>query len=221
MKGAVVIMTTEKLYDTIKSWRDLVTAEGMIGMSCEMDNVLKQLEADMLIEQSKKSGTKSIVTAANRIIKNAESLKRSPMLEGMFTNRTRDGSTLYCVCDSFVAIRFNEKPLLPEIDENWRGQEMQLEHIVKPMDDSKEIVLPDIGELKVYIKTHKIKEKNNPKKVADYLLDEELNLWVNPQYLLNAMECLPDCEVYAVNSISPIYVTAENGDGVVMPVKHK
>ncbi len=213
-------MTTERLYDTIKVWHDAITIEGMTSMAYEMDNVLKQLEADMLIEQSKKSGTKSIVTAANRIIKNAESTGKD-MLMGMFTNQTRDGSTLYCVCDSFVAIRFNEKLLLPEIDEKYHGQEMQLEQIVKRPDFSKEIALPDISELKVYIKTHKIKEKNNPKKVADYLLDEELNLWVNPQYLLNAMECLPDCKAYAANSISPIYVNAENGDGCVCPVKHK
>ena len=213
-------MTTERLYDTIKSWRDSVTAEGMIATGAEMDNVLKQLEADMLIEKAKKSGTKSIVTAANRIIKNAESLKK-PLLAGMFTNQTKDGSTLYCVCDSFVAIRFNEKPLLSEIDSKYHGQEMQLEQIVKPMDGSKEIALPDISELKVYIKTHKIKEKNNPNKVADYLLNEELNLWVNPQYLLNTMACLPDCKAYAANRISPIYFKAENGDGVVMPVNHK
>ena len=213
-------MTTEKLYDIIKTWRDSVTAEGMIATGTEMNNVLEQLEADMLIEQSKKSGTKSIVTAANRIIKNAE-LRKKPLLAGMFTNQARDGSTLYCVCDSYVSIRFNEKPLLSEIDEKWHGQEMQLEQIVKPMDGSKEIALPDISELKVYIKTHKIKEKNNPKKVADYLLDEELNLWVNPQYLLNAMECLPDCKAYAANRISQIYFKAENGDGVVMPVNHK
>ena len=213
-------MTTEKLYDIIKSWSVRIHDEGFLMMENEMLEVLKSLESDMLIEQSKKSGTKSIVTAANRIIKNAES-RNKPMLAGIFTNQTRDGSTLYCVCDSYVAIRFNEKPLLPEIDEKYHGQEMQLEQIVKSMDGSKEISLPDISELKVYIKTHKIKEKNNPKKVADYLLDEELNLWVNPQYLLNAMECLPDCKAYAANRISPIYFKAENGDGVVMPVNHK
>ena len=213
-------MTTERLYDIIKGWRDSCDTAGLYLVAKDMDITLKQLEADMLIEQSKKSGAKSIVTAANRIIKNAESLKK-PLLAGMFTNQTRDGSTLYCVCDSYVAIRFNEKPLLPEIDSKYHGQEMQLEQIVKPMDGSKEITLPDISELKVYIKTHKIKEKNNPKKVADYLLDEELNLWVNPQYLLNAMECLPDCKAYAANRISPIYFKAENGDGVVMPVNHK
>ena len=213
-------MTTERLYYTIKEWRDSCDTAGLYLVTKDMDATLKQLESDMLIEQSKKSGTKSIVTAANRIIKNAESIKK-PLLAGMFTNQTRDGSTLYCVCDSYVAIRFNEKPLLPEIDEKYHGQEMQLEQIVKPMDGSKEIALPDISELKVYIKTHKIKEKNNDKKVADYLLNEELNLWVNPQYLLNAMECLPDCKAYAANRISPIYFKAENGDGVVMPVNHK
>ena len=213
-------MTTERLYNVIKAWRDHVTAVGMVVTGAEMDNVLKQLEVDMLIEQSKKSGTKSIVTAANRIIKNAGSTCRD-VLVGMFENKDKYGETKYCVCDGFVAIRFNEKPPLPEIDEKYKGHEMQLEHIVKPMDGSKEIALPDISELKVFIKTHKIKEKNNPKKVADYLLDEELNLWVNPQYLLNAMECLPDCKAYAANRISPIYLKAENGDGVVMPVNHK
>ena len=213
-------MTTEKLYDIIKSWSVRIHDEGFLMMENEMLDVLKSLESDMLIEKAKKSGTKSIVTAANRIIKNAESIKK-PLLAGMFTNQTRDGSMLYCVCDSYVAIRFNEKPLLPEIDEKYHGQEMQLEQIVKPMDGSKEIALPDISELKVYIKTHKIKEKNNPKKVADYLLNEELNLWVNPQYLLNAMECLPDCKAYAANRISPIYFKSENGDGCVCPVNHK
>ena len=213
-------MTTEKLYDIIKSWSIKIHDEGFFMMENEMLDVLKSLEADMLIEQSKKSGTKSIVTAANRILKNAESRKR-PVLEVMFENKDKYGETKYCVCDGFVAIRFNEKQLLPEIDEKYHGQEMQLEYIVRKPDFGKEITLPDIGKLKVYIKTHKIKEKNNPKKVDDYLLNEELNLWVNPQYLLNAMECLPDCKAYAANRISSIYVTAENGDGVVMPVNHK
>lgn len=213
-------MTTERLYDTIKAWRDSCDTAGLYLIAKDMDTTLKQLEADMVLQQSKKSGTKSIVTAANRIIKNAKSTNELTLV-GMFENKDKYGETKYCVCDGFVAIRFNEKPLLPEIDSKYHGQEMQLEKIVKPMDDSKKITLPDISELKVYIKTHKIKEKNNPKKVTDYLLDEELNLWVNPQYLLNVMECLPNCKAYAANRLSPIYLKAENGDGVVMPVNHK
>ena len=43
-------MTNEKLYDIIKTWRDYVTAEGMIATGAEMNNVLEELEFDMLIE---------------------------------------------------------------------------------------------------------------------------------------------------------------------------
>lgn len=214
-------MTTEKLYDTIKSWSARIHDEGFLMMENEMIDVLKSLESDMLLEQSKKSGSKSIVIAANRIIKNAEATNK-PMLVGMFKNKDKFGETKYCVCDGFVGIRFNEKPLLPEIDSKYHGQEMHLENIVNPIDGSKEIKLPDMAELKVYIKTHKVKKTKTTKAgIEPYLLNEELNLWVNPQYLLNAMECLPDCKAYAANRISPIYFKAENGDGVVMPVNHK
>lgn len=60
-------MTTERLYDIIKAWHDSCDAAGLYLVAKDMNTTLKQLEADMVIEQSKKSGTKSIVTAANRI----------------------------------------------------------------------------------------------------------------------------------------------------------
>lgn len=209
-----------KLYEQIKSWRESMLAEGMTTTAYEMEQMLKSIESDMRLAEARKSGNASIVKAANRIIKNAESTNRLALV-GMFENKDKYGETKYCVCDGFVAIRFNKKPPLPEIAEEYHGQEMQLENIVRPMDGSKEIELPDIAQLKVFIKGHKIKEKNNPKKVEDYLPNEESNLWVNPQYLLNAMECLPNCKAYAANRISAIYFETENGDGVVMPVNHK
>ena len=213
-------MNTEKLYDTIKVWRDAIMIEGMTSTAFEMNKVMEQLEADMRLAEAKKSGTKSIVTAANRIIKNAQLSKRE-MLYGMFTNQNKDGSTSYCVCDGYVAVRFKDKPLLPEIDSKYHGQEMQLEYIVKKPDWGKEIALPDITELKVYVKTHKIKKtKTTEAGFEPYLLNEEIGLWVNPQYLLNIMECLPDCKAYATNAVSGVYVEAENGDGLVLPVRH-
>ena len=47
-------MTTEKLYDIIKSWSVRIHDEGFLMMENEMLDVLKSLESDMLIEQSKK-----------------------------------------------------------------------------------------------------------------------------------------------------------------------
>lgn len=212
-------MTTEKLYDAIKIWRDSCDTAGLFLIAKEMNDTLEQLEADMLIEQSKKSGTKSIVAAANRIIKNAQTWKK-PALEGVFINQNKDGSTLYCICDGYVAVRFKDKPLLPEIDSKYHGQEMSLDGIVKKPDCGKEIPLPDIAELKVYIKTHKIKKtKTTEAGFEPYLLNEEIGLWVNPQYLLNVMECLPDCKAYTTNAISGVYMESENGDGLVLPVR--
>ena len=214
-------MTTEKLYDAIKSWRDSCNAEGMTSTAFEMNKVLESLEADMLIAEAKKGGTKSIVTAANRIIKNAQSMPRE-QLWGMFINQNKDGSTLYCVCDGYVAVRFKDKPLLPEIDSKYDGREMNFNGIVKKPDWGKEIALPDISELKVYVKTHKIKKtKTTEAGFEPYLLNEEIGLLVNPQYLLNVMECLPGCKAYATNAISGVYMEAENGDGLVLPVKYK
>lgn len=214
-------MTIEKLYDAIKAWRDSCDTAGLYLVAKDMEKTLKQLEADMRLAEAKKSGTKAIVTAANRIIKNAQNMPRE-MLRGMFTNQDKDGSTLYCVCDGYVVVRFKDKPLLLEIDSKYHGQEMQLEQIVKKPDFAKEIDLPDIGELKVYIKTHKIKKtKTSAAGIEPYLLNEEIGLLVNPQYLLNVMECLPDCKAYATNAVSGVYIEAENGDGLVLPVRHK
>lgn len=215
-------MTAEKLYNEIKAWRESCSANGMPSIAHEMNEVLNQLEADMRLEAAKKGNTKSIVTAANRIIKNAQKENAArPLLHAMFENTLGDGTTVYCVCDGYHAVRFNEKPLLPELDSKYNGQQMNLNNIVKEVDGSGEIQLPDIAELKVYIKTHKITDKSNPKKVEDYLLNEYLGLWVNPRYLLNVMECLPGCKAWAANKKSVIYFTAENGDGCLCPVNHK
>ena len=50
MKGAVVIMTTEKLYDIIKSWSVRIHDEGFLMMENEMLDVLKSLESHMAID---------------------------------------------------------------------------------------------------------------------------------------------------------------------------
>ena len=43
-------MIIERLYDTIKGWRDSCDTAGLYLVAKDMDVTLKQLEADMLIE---------------------------------------------------------------------------------------------------------------------------------------------------------------------------
>ena len=40
MKGAIIIMTLDKLYEQIKSWRDTVRNEGMTATAYEMEQTL-------------------------------------------------------------------------------------------------------------------------------------------------------------------------------------
>lgn len=211
-------MTLDKLYEQIKSWRESMLAEGMTATAYEMEQALKSIEADMRLAEAKKVGNASIVKAANRIIKNAESGTRD-MLKGMFTNML-NGETVYCVCDGYRAVRFNDKSLLPEIDEKYKGAEFDLTNVCKPSSDAKEIQLPDIADVKVWAKTQKYVEgkKKFPK---PYLLNEEIGVYVNPNYLIDMMECLPNSKVYAAIPVSAIYFKADNGDGVLLPCRKK
>lgn len=190
----------------------------MTATAHEMEQALKSIESDMRLAEAKKTGNASIVKAANRIIKNAESGVHDE-LKGMFTNKL-NGETVYCVCDGYRAVRFNDKSLLPEIDEKYKGAEFDLTNVCKPSSGAKEIQLPDIADVKVWAKTQKYVEgkKKFPK---PYLLNEEIGVYVNPNYLIDMMECLPNAKVYAASPVSAIYFKADNGDGVLLPCRKK
>lgn len=211
-------MTLDKLYEQIKSWRDIMQHEGMTTTAYEMEQALKSIESDMRLTEAKKAGNASIVKAANRIIKNAESGVRD-ILKGMFENKL-DGGTVYCVCDGYRAVRFKNKMLLPEIDEKYKGTEFNLTNVCKPSLNAREIQLPDIADVKVWAKTQKYVE-GKKKYIKPYLLNEKIGVYVNPNYLIDMMECLPNAKVYAASPVSAIYFKADNGDGVLLPCRKK
>lgn len=211
-------MTLDKLYEQIKSWQDTVQSEGLTATAYEMEQALKSIESDMRLAEAKKSGNASIVKAANRIIKNAESGMHDE-LKGMFTNKL-NGDTIYCVCDGYRAARFNDKMLLPEIDDKYKGSELDLTNACNPSPDAREIQLPDIADVKVWAKTQKYVE-GKKKCTKPYLLNEEIGVYVDPNYLIDMMECLPNAKVCAASPVSAIYFKADNGDGILLPCRKK
>ena len=54
-----------------------------------------------------------------------------------------------------------------------------------------------------------------------YQIDKDLNIWVNSNYLIDMLKCLPNAKVYVVGQLSPIYFEADNGDGILLPVRPK
>lgn len=209
-------MKPEIVYEYVQHWLDVASTQHLeFNIQCvpEMKELIELCHKEMLDNQAKATGTKTICDAAKRIIKSAKTGKRE-VLYGMFPNTLRDGSTVWCVCDGYHAVRFKNKMPLDEVDAKFSNQLFDIGKIVCKSDF--EIELPNIVDVKLASKIKTSEKDKTPKK---FCLDAEHNIWCNPRYLLNMMECLPDCKAYAVNSVAPIYFEAENGDGVLLPIR--
>lgn len=211
-------MKPEIIYEQVNRWYTALNGQIDQQISAEMLQIIELSKTEMLDNVAKKSGDKYIISAAKRIIKNAERVVfDKPEFYGMFINQSKDGSSLYCVCDTYRAVRFNKMMPLQEIDTN-NCTPRDLSNICLKVDNAVEIKLPNIVDVKLASKDVVIDGKKKVPK--PYCIDKEIGLWVNPQYLLDMMECLPNAKVYAGNRRQPIYFRADNGDGALCPINH-
>ena len=126
------------------------------------------------------------------------------------------------ICDGFQAYRLREHLPLESIPEKL--DPLDLEGIIAPSRDNCGAVLelPDVAELKAYIKTEKARKKaieDNTAPTWDF--GPELPL-VNANFLLNALELLPGCTATAGKqrpALQAIYFKSEAGEGILLPVR--
>lgn len=215
-------MKADELYVLIGNWRKEMEEVGKLGCVAEMGQVMLELREEMYANAQKSAGKsgKSIVSAAKRIVKSAKATKRD-VISGMFTNIDKNGTEYWCVCDGYVGVRFNEPMPLEEVDTS-NCTPFDMSNVCCMTDNAKELDLPSLAKVKVYAKTNRTeadrKGKSKPKPMK---LDAEIGLWVNPELLINIMECLPNAKAFATTRKNAIYFKADNGDGVLMPVNHK
>ena len=200
-------MKNEYIYECINDWRDaLLECGGYNRVVAEMGGFLLSLKEEMKTNEAKKAGKSQILSGAKSIIKNAKKNPRE-ILHGMFPNETEDG-TVWCVCDVYRAVRFKDELPLEKAEDTTGVGWFDLRKIMVRPYNSKKIGRPDLTELKLY-------------KDEKYQIDKELNIWVNTNYLIDMLKCLPNAKVYVVGPLSPIYFEAENGDGILLPARHK
>lgn len=214
-------MKADELYVLIGRWRKEMEEAGKMGCVAEIGQVMLELCEDMYASEQKSAGKsgKAIVSAAKRIVKSAKATKRDN-LSGMFANIDKDGTEHWCVCDSHVGVRFNDFMPLEEADTS-KCEPLDMSKICRMPDNAKELDLPSLAEVKVYAKTNRtISDRKGGTKPKPMKIDAEIGLWVNPKFLINIMECLPDAKAWATTRIGAIYFKADNGDGVLMPVNH-
>lgn len=215
-------MKADKLYMLIGNWRKEMEEVGKMDCVAEMGKVMLDLREDMYASEQKAAGKsgKAIVSAAKRIVKSAKATKRDS-ISGMFANIDKDGTEHWCVCDGCVGVRFNEPMPLEEADTS-KCAPFDMSQVCRMPDNAKELGLPSLAEVEVYAKTNRVNgDRKGSTKPKPMKIDAEIGLWVNPELLINIMECLPSAKAWATTRIGVIYFKADNGDGVLMPVNHK
>ena len=165
--------------------------------------------AELLIEAQ--SGMDKKVTSAGRLAALKKVVKNVPeyqeRMKGIFKSGER-----WAVCDGYRFIRVENKPeSIPETD-----FDMDLDQTIPQNAKQAEVVeLPSAVEIKSFIASHRIgRGQIEPMEALP-------GWWCNAQYLLDMVQALPNGKAYKPEkNISPLYYEAEDGDAVLLPVRH-
>lgn len=154
---------------------------------------------------------KTVTAAVKRVIANVNPAQYR--FQGIFPY---DGK--FVICDGFRMIRLNaDITSLPHVENDF-----DVASVMRGIaTDGETLTLPGIADLKTFLAEEKVRKKREGArhfKLRTWCLDNFIH--VNPQYLLDMMQALPDAVAYRPDRpISPIYFRADNGDGILLPVR--
>lgn len=121
----------------------------------------------------------------------------------------------WAICDGYRIVRLNSKPeSIPET----KG-DLDIERTIGSARDGEIVALPSVSEVKA-----KIAELKSMYGRTWWTMPiEPLPGWYcNPQYLLDMLQALPNGRAHLPkNSISPLYYESDDGDALILPVRHK
>ena len=173
-----------------------------------------QILLDCLEKMDKTRSGSGQLAAIKRVIKNSEKNNISAA-RGIF----REGGSLW-ITDSYVLFKLSrDLPSVLHSDETERiipaGKIYfpVMENATIPVD------LPDVRTLKLWIREN---ERNAGKRHVKELTYNLGNVYVNPYYLLNVLEAVPECEMFRQESnISPLFFKAkdESISGILCPCR--
>ncbi len=172
------------------------------------------LDARRGMDKAQTSGAR--VSALNRIYKNCSDHR--PELRGFFRSGDR-----WALCDGYRFVRLNSKPdSIPYAaysDENSKFEPVDLNSCIpQGAADAETVELPSVADVKAFIAANKYKSGH----YTMYKPMEALpGWWCNPQYLLDVLSVFPSVTAYKpLSAHSPLYCVGEDGDALVLPVRH-
>lgn len=176
--------------------------DAIIKNACEM-------LIDGLAQMDSKTTARGTVAAVKRICTSAAKMGRAN-LAGIWE---KDGK--YFVCDGFRALRLNED--ITALEHVAAETAPRVEDLMNRAEVEKTAVLelPTAAEIKAHIAAAggAKNARQNPLYIGGLVA-------VNPVYLLDMLQALPGCVAYVTkNNVSPVYFVADNGDGILCPVR--
>lgn len=143
------------------------------------------------------------------------------MLKGLITNPdhpelqgTFKQGSFWIVTDGMTCLYLNKKPNLP----TCQGVDVDLAHYLDIPVSAKSQRVPDIDFM---VKVRNVSGKNT-RRPFPYELDKEVNLFVNPYYMLRIMKILPGAmRMFYTTRVKPIvFVGDDNNYAILNPIRY-
>lgn len=180
------------------------------------------IAAQLRDELTKKSGRGSALSAAKRVLKSAKKATANTAMHGTWT--TEEGQNF---CDGYRG--FILKTPIPGLPESIPGDHgyFDLQRVVDSAEKTgtQDItaLIPDVPGIKALIAQLKAEHPDAFKQGRPGVPVEikGTSVYVNPQYLIDVLEILPDSRIYAGHKYEPVYFVSDSGRGVLLPVRTK
>lgn len=182
-------------------------------MKTRLAALAADLEAQVRQEIAASKGVGSAVKAITAMLKT--NLEHRPALAYPWI----DAEGRQCVCDGYRAFRLRDHLPLGDRPED-AGKAIDLAQIFPAsLEGWKELTLPSVKELRSFIALERAKWTGRRKDfyAAWSFGDHEPS--VNAQYLLDAATVFPGAKLFWNTLVSPLVVTCEQGDGLLLPVR--
>lgn len=213
-------MNTDKIINELTIIYENLQKSELEDSEIRIGGILRELKNDLIDQSAKKSGRGGQFKAFERIIKNVPG-HRIESCGGVI--QTKSGAR--AVCDGYCAVRiFKSDVIMP--DKKVEEQNApDIDRIFNASAGESPADLPNVGELRGLIRTATASYTGKNKKSLCQLFKltgkNGVDVYVNAKYLLNVLEALPDatCEI-GKSRLSTILFEAEDGDGVLVPVRY-
>ena len=220
------MLTTETILSRVHAAAEIIKDDhGNLAVFAQLLELEEALEADIREQAARSKGRGSAARTLTAILTAQKKLGSRPWTEYAWL----DAAGRQCVCNGFQAFRLNAPlPLEPRPADAPKPIDL-VKIFPAPADLASEyrvIKLPDAAEVKAFAAVERAKSGRRKRK-TEIMWDFGDGLpGVNVQFLIDLFNVFPDAsEVYVKSDyaryISPMYVKAEGGDAVIMPLTNE